>query len=108
VQIDQFRLPKDAEQVHQTMNQEFPGRGPQPSINSSQMFARQGQVPSGRLAGQHASMQQQNMQKQNYQQQQQQVQADKLSSVSKMTIPQAITLITLRLGAVEIKNVAIK
>jgi hypothetical protein len=58
---------------------------PQPSINSAQMFSNQ------------------------QQQQQQQMKPkaiDKkegLSSVSKMTIPQAITLITLRLGAIESK-----
>jgi hypothetical protein len=82
------------------------GRGPQPSINSAQMFANQARpgqgpnIPTGRLAGQQAAMQQQDMQKQSYQQGQK---ADKLSSVSKMTIPQAITLITLRLGALESK-----
>ena len=59
---------------------------PQPSINSSQMFA--GQTP-GRLP--QAGIQQK------------QEQPEKLSNVSKMTIPQAITLITLRLGAVESK-----
>jgi hypothetical protein len=70
----------------------IPGRGPQPSINSSQMFASQGRQQSGL--------------KQQQQQQQQQQQPGKpegLSSVSKMTLPQAITLITLRLGAVESK-----
>ena len=82
----------------------IPGRGPQPSINSAQMFANQARhgqgpnIPSGRLAGQQAAIQQQ--QQQQYQQEQKN---DKLSSVSKMTIPQAITLITLRLGAVESK-----
>jgi hypothetical protein len=82
-----------------------PGRTPQPSINSAQMFANQArtgpgpQIPSGRLAGQHEAMQQQQMQKQMGQKQNN----DKLSSVSKMTIPQAITLITLRLGSLESK-----
>ena len=77
----------------------IPGRGPQPSINSAQMFANQARpgsgpnIPTGRLAGQQAAMQQQQMQQRN----------DKLSSVSKMTITQAITLITLRLGAIESK-----
>lgn len=82
----------------------IPGRGPQPSINSAQMFANQARpgqgpnIPTGRLAGQQAAMQQQQMQ------QQSQVQRnDKLSSVSKMTLPQAITLITLRLGVLESK-----
>ena len=84
----------------------IPGRGPQPSINSAQMFANQARpgqgpnIPTGRLAGQQAAMQQKQMQQQGQQQGQQ---SDKLSSVSKMTVPQAITLITLRLGAVESK-----
>ena len=74
-----------------------PGRGPQPSINSAQMFANQARpgtgpnMPPGRLAGQQATKQSQVPQN------------DKLSSVSKMTISQAITLITLRLGAIESK-----
>ena len=81
----------------------IPGRGPQPSINSAQMFANQARpgsgpnMPTGRLAGQQAAMQQQSAM------QQQEQKNDKLSSVSKMTIAQAITLITLRLGAVESK-----
>jgi hypothetical protein len=84
----------------------IPGRGPQPSINSAQMFANQARpgqgpnIPTGRLAGQQAAMQQEQMQQHAYQQGQR---ADKLSSVSKMTVPQAITLITLRLGALESK-----
>jgi hypothetical protein len=83
----------------------IPGRGPQPSINSAQMFANQAKpgsgpnMPTGRLAGQQAAA----AQKQQMQQQQQQTKAEGLSSVSKMTVPQAITLITLRLGAVESK-----
>jgi len=98
----------------------IPGRGPQPSINSAQMFANQARpgqgpsIPTGRLAGQQAAMQQQQqqqMQQQQMQQQQQQMQQQqsqghqntKLSSVTKMTIPQAITLITLRLGVIESK-----
>lgn len=82
----------------------IPGRGPQPSINSAQMFANQARpgsapsMPTGRLAGQQAAMQQQQMQQQTQGQKN-----DKLSSVSKMTLPQAITLITLRLGVVESK-----
>lgn len=81
----------------------IPGRSPQPSINSAQMFANQARpgsgpnMPTGRLAGQQAAMQQQQMQ------QQMQPQPNKLSSVTKMTIPQAITLITLRLGVIESK-----
>lgn len=80
----------------------MPGRGPQPSINSAQMFANQARpgtgpnIPPGRIAGQQAIKQQQ-------QQQNQGQSNDKLSSVSKMTISQAITLITLRLGAIESK-----
>jgi hypothetical protein len=48
----------------------IPGRGPQPSINSAQMFANQARpgqgpsMPTGRLAGQQAAMQQQQMQQQ--------------------------------------------
>ena len=82
----------------------IPGRGPQPSINSAQLIANQARpgqgpsMPTGRLAGQQAEMQQ----KQQMQQMQQQ-KTEGISSVSKMTIPQAITLITLRLGAVESK-----
>ena len=59
---------------------------PQPSINSAQMFS--------------------NQQQQQQMQQMKPKAIDKkegLSSVSKMTIPQAITLITLRLGAIESK-----
>ena len=66
-----------------------PRKSPQPSINSSQMFA--GQTP-GRLQQQQVPIQQK------------QEQPEKLSTVSKMTIPQAITLITLRLGALESKS----
>ena len=65
-----------------------PRKSPQPSINSSQMFSGQ---PQGRL------------QQQPQQQPQKQEQPEKLSTVSKMTIPQAITLITLRLGTIESK-----
>jgi hypothetical protein len=76
-----------------------PGRSnPQPSINSAQLFASQSRgpnIPPGRLAGQQATMQQQ----QALQQQQQ----ASISNISKMTLAQAITLITLRLGAVESK-----
>jgi hypothetical protein len=84
-----------------------PGRGPQPSINSSQMFAQgqqgQGQIrpgTSGRLAGQQAQLQQQQMQQQMHQQMQE-PKDQGLASVNRMTLAQAITLITLRLGKVE-------
>ena len=98
-----------------TADPPMPGRGPQPSINSSQMFAAgqqqqrmgpgSGQV-SGRLAGQNAALaQKQMMDQQQQQQQQQQMQQPGASSglggINKMTLPQAITLITLRLGKVE-------
>ena len=86
----------------------MPGKGPQPSINSAQMFANQARpgqgpnIPTGRLAGQQVSMQQQQMQQQQMQQQQMQQQPKEgLGSVTKMSIPQAITLITLRLGIIE-------
>lgn len=78
---------------------------PQTSINSAQLFANQARsgsgpnIPSGRLAGQHAALQQQ----QARQQMLSKDPKDKLSSVNKMTINQAITLITLRLGAIETK-----
>ena len=85
-----------------------PGRGPQPSINSSQMFSGQGQQQqqqqqirpgtTGRLAGQQAQVQQQQMQQQQMQQQQ-----PGENGVSKITIAQAITLTTLRLGKVEMQ-----
>ena len=87
-----------------------PGRGPQPSINSSQMFSQQPQPQqqqqqqqvrpgtSGRLAGQHAQQMQQQHQQQQMQDPQQ---AAVIAGISKMTLAQAITLITLRLGKVE-------
>ena len=77
-------------------------RGPNTSINSSQVFSpnqQQQQVrpgTSGRLAGQQAALQQQQFQQaQGQKQTQGQVQG------SKMSVAQAITLITLRLGRVE-------
>ena len=85
----------------------IPGRGPQPSINSAQMFANQARpgngpsMPTGRLAGQQATAQQKQMQQDYYNQQGQPKEG--LASVTKMSIPQAITLITLRLGLVESK-----
>lgn len=85
-----------------------PGRGPQPSINSSQMFSGQGQQQqqqvrpgtSGRLAGQQAQVQQQ---QQMQQQMQNPMQQTGENGVSKITIAQAITLITLRLGKAELQ-----
>jgi len=85
-------------------------RGPQPSINSAQMFANQARpgpgpnIPNGRLAGQQVAYQQQQMQQMQQQQMQPQYeQKDGLEGISKLTVAQAITLITLRLGAVESK-----
>ena len=68
----------------------IPGRGPQPSINSSKLFNGQPQPQT-----------QQQQQRPGLKQPQQQ--PDSLSSINKMTIAQAITLITLRLGSVETK-----
>ena len=69
-------------------------RTPQPSINSAQMFNGQQQMPR-QQQGQHMRQPQQ-------QQMNQQSDLNK-DSVSKLTIAQAITLITLRLGALEAK-----
>ena len=86
----------------------IPGRVPQPSINSAQLFANQSRpgtgpnIPSGRLAGQQVASNQKQMQQQMASQQSNQ-KNDRLTSVNKLTVPQAITLITLRLGAVESK-----
>jgi hypothetical protein len=55
---------------------------------------------SGRLAGQQAQLQQQQMQQQMHQQMQE-PKDQGLASVNRMTLAQAITLITLRLGKVE-------
>jgi uncharacterized protein YoxC len=65
-----------------------------------------GQV-SGRLAGQNAALAQKQMMEQQSQQSQQS--GSPLNGINKMTIPQAITLITLRLGKVEtqLQNVAL-
>ena len=77
-------------------------RGPNTSINSAQLFANQSKsgsgpnIPVGKLAGQQA---QQNMSRQY--EQQASSNAGGIESLSKMTLPQAITLITLRLGKVE-------
>ena len=82
-------------------------RGPNTSINSSQVFSGQQQQQqqqlrpgtTGRLAGQQAALQQQQFQQQ--QQQQSNLKQDNNQQGSKMTLPQAITLITLRLGRLE-------
>jgi len=82
-----------------------PGRGgPQPSINSAQMFANQARsgpgpnLPPGRLAAQQMNMQQEPMYSQGAPNN-----GGGVASINKMTIPQAITLVTLRLGALETK-----
>ena len=72
-------------------------RGPQPSINSAQHFSQPSN--SGKLAGQQAALAQKQMMQQQQQQQGQSQQG--LDSITKMTVPQAITLITLRLGKLE-------
>lgn len=63
-----------------------PQRGPNQSINSAQVFNKQQQQPQ-----------------QNQYNDLSKGKKEGLSSVNKMTIPQAITLITLRLGALESK-----
>jgi hypothetical protein len=85
-------------------------RGPTTSINSAQMFANQARpgngpnMPNGRLAGQQAAYSQQQMMQQQYQNQHQEPsEKEGVQGISKMTIAQAVTLITLRLGAVESK-----
>ena len=86
-----------------------PPRGPSTSINSAQMFASQARagpgpsIPAGRLAAQQMSQSQQArmQQQQQHQQQKQQPETQDALGFSKMTIAQAITLITLRLGKVE-------
>ena len=77
-------------------------RTPQPSINSAQVFANQvksgsgPKIPSGRLAAQQLSKNQNQMVEE-----EQLNPAQNIQSISKMTVAQAITLITLRLGKVE-------
>lgn len=85
-------------------------RGPSTSINSAQLFANQARpgngpnIPNGRLAGQQAAYSQQQMMQQQHQQQMHDTQEKEgVQGISKMTIAQAVTLITLRLGAVESK-----
>ena len=84
-----------------------PGGGPKPSINSAQAFNQyQGQrpnMPTGKLAGQHAA-QQQAMDRQQYAANQKAQSASASHGepdFSKITVAQAITLITLRLGKLE-------
>jgi hypothetical protein len=72
---------------------------PNTSINSAQIF--NGQSANGRLAGQHAAFAQQQLQQQQYAQNSASLQNDNSELPTRMTIAQAITLITLRLGKVE-------
>lgn len=91
-------------------------RGPSTSINSAQLFANQARpgngpnIPNGRLAGQQAAYSQQQMMQQQQQHQQMHESQEKegVQGISKMTIAQAVTLITLRLGAVESKLIEIE
>ena len=77
-----------------------PMRGQHPSVTPQQVLSQnQGRpinIPSGRLAGQHAALQQQAHMQQSLYEQSQQKQQNK-----PLTVLQAITLITLRLGKVE-------
>jgi len=79
--------------------------GPNTSINSAQLFANQAKpgngpsIPVGKLAAQQVNSASSRQQQQ--QQQQYESQAATTDTFSKMTVPQAITLITLRLGKVE-------
>ena len=76
--------------------------GPSTSINSAQLFANQAKpgngpsIPVSKMGGQQSNMSRQQYEQQNASMAQSQAQA-----FSKMTVPQAITLITLRLGKVE-------
>lgn len=78
-----------------------PMRGPQPSINSSQVFTNQSRPASNPGPNMSSSRNQIGTPKKMTQSPSQS--NDKLSSVTRMTIPQAITLITLRLGILESK-----
>ena len=78
---------------------QMPGRaGPQPSINSSQMFSGQSQ---GQGQGQGRSSQLNRSVSQTSSGQK----GEGINSINKMTVTQAITLITLRLGAIEKKMI---
>jgi cell division protein FtsB len=77
---------------------------PVTSVNTAQMFASQVRggngpnIPNGRLAGQQAALAQKEMMKQQLEEKQN---GSGLTNINKMTIAQAITLITLRLGKIE-------
>ena len=79
---------------------QMPGRaGPQPSINSSQMFSGQSQG-QGQGRSQNTPVQRSVSQTSSGQK------GEGINSVNKMTVTQAIMLITLRLGAIEQKMIA--
>ena len=85
-----------------TSSSNMQSRPPQPSINSAQAFANQvksgpgPKIPSGRLSAQQLSKNQNQMVEED-----QGNPAQNIQNISKMTVAQAITLITLRLGKVE-------
>ena len=70
------------------------------AVQAAQRRRAGGPGTSGRLAGQHAQQMQQQQQQQQQMQDPQQPAAG-IAGISKMTLAQAITLITLRLGKVE-------
>jgi hypothetical protein len=80
-------------------NESIRTSAPNTSINSAQLF--NSQAASGRLAGQHAALAQQQMQQQQFNQSTSTSNSTNVDGPSRMTIAQAITLITLRLGKVE-------
>jgi hypothetical protein len=80
-------------------------RTPQPSIKSSQVFAPQPTREQTQYQQMNAKKQLQQQQMKNYQQDYNEEYSEKqnVTGITKMTIAQAITLITLRLGSVETK-----
>jgi hypothetical protein len=79
----------------------FSGQGQQQMQQQQQQQQQMRPGTTGRLAGQQAQQMQQQQQQQMKQQQQQGGNSEGLAGISKMTLAQAITLITLRLGKVE-------
>lgn len=80
-------------------------RTPQPSIKSSQVFAPQPTREQTQYQQMNSKKQLQQQQMKNYQQDYNEEYSEKqnVTGITKMTIAQAITLITLRLGSVETK-----
>ena len=74
--------------------------GPTQSINSAQAFSTQQQA-TGRLAGQHAAYNQQQNMKQQHKKSSSQTKPLTQGDINKITVSQAILLITLRLGKLE-------